>query len=47
AEAILAIPADRALALIIPIGRPAEEGPRRIKKPFAQRASWNRYAVER
>jgi len=46
-EALLAIPADRALALIIPIGRPGEASPRRTKKPFAQRASWNRYAVER
>jgi len=47
AEAVLGIPADRMLLQVMPIGHPAEEAPRRPKKPFEQRASWNRYAVVR
>jgi nitroreductase len=47
ASALLGLPDDRAIAMAIPIGRAAEQGVRRTKKPFAQRASWNRYAVER
>jgi nitroreductase len=43
----LGVPADRLLVVIVPIGLPAEGGSRRAKKPFAQRASWNRYAVQR
>jgi nitroreductase len=45
--ALLALPADRAIALVIPIGYAGVEGPRRPKKPFPQRACWNRYGVER
>lgn len=44
---LLGIPDDRLMIVIVPVGRPAVDGPRRPKKPFAQRASWNRYAVER
>jgi len=44
---LLGIPHDRLLVMMIPVGRPAVEGPRRPKKPFEQRASWNRYAVQR
>jgi nitroreductase len=44
---LLGIPDDRLMIVVVPVGRPAVEGPRRPKKPFAQRASWNRYAVER
>ena len=44
---LLGIPDDRLMIVIVPIGLPAEKGPRRPKKPFEQRASWNHYAVER
>jgi nitroreductase len=44
---LLGIPDDRLMIVIVPVGVPAEEGPRRAKKPFAQRASWNRYTIER
>ena len=44
---ILDVPSDRMVLLLIPVGYPAEAGPRRDKKPFEQRASWNQYAVER
>ena len=47
ASEILGIPADRQLMVAIPVGYPGEEGTRRPKKPFEQRASWNRYAVAR
>ena len=47
AEGILDIPDDRMLLLLVPIGYPAEPGPRRPKKMFAQRASWNRYTIQR
>ena len=43
----LGLPDDRMLLLVVPVGHPAEPGPRREKKPFAQRASWNKYSVER
>ena len=44
---LLGIPDDRLLSVVIPVGKPAEQGARRPKKPFEQRASWNRYAVQR
>lgn len=44
---LLGIPLDRRPSILIPVGKPAEESPRRSKKPFEQRASWNRYAIER
>lgn len=47
ASEILGIPDDRQLMVAVPVGYPGEEGVRRPKKPFEQRASWNRYAVER
>lgn len=47
ASELLGIPDDRQLMVAIPVGYPGEEAPRRPKKPFAQRASWNRYAVAR
>jgi len=46
-SALLGIPDDRLLAVAVPVGRPAEESPRRSKKPFEERASWNRYTVRR
>lgn len=42
---LLAIPPDHPLQVIVPVGLPAVPGPRRSKKPFPQRASWNRYAI--
>jgi nitroreductase len=44
---LLGIPQDRILVMIVPVGHPGVEGPRRPKKPFEQRASWNRYAIHR
>lgn len=44
---LLYIPDDRQLMALVPVGLPAEPGPRRPKKPFNRRASWNRYAVIR
>lgn len=44
---LLGIPDDRLLIVMVPVGQPGEPGPRRPKKPFEQRASWNRYAVVR
>jgi nitroreductase len=44
---LLGLPDDRLLIVIVPVGLPAEPGPRRPKKPFERRASWNRYAVVR
>jgi len=44
---LLGLPGDRFLALMVPVGKPANEGPRREKKPFVQRASWQTYSVER
>ncbi len=44
---LLGIPDDRLLSIVVPVGKPAENGARRPKKPFAQRASWNRYEVLR
>lgn len=47
ASEILGIPDDRRLMVAVPVGYPGEESPRRTKKPFEQRASWNRYAIVR
>ena len=47
ASDILGIPDDRRLMVAVPVGYPGEEGPRRGRKPFEQRASWNRYAIVR
>lgn len=44
---LLGVPSDRLLMVVVPIGVPTEGAPRRVKKPFEQRASWNRYAVVR
>lgn len=42
---VLDVPDDRLLALVVPVGHPAEKSPRREKKPFEQRASWNQYDI--
>ena len=44
---LLGIPDDRLMIVIVPVGLPAVDGPRRPKKPFEQRASWNCYTIER
>ena len=46
AEAIgkaIGIPADRVVRILLPIGVPAEKGPRKEKKPFEERAWFNAY----
>ena len=40
---ILGIPRGRTVRAILPLGRPAEKGPRREKKPFGKRAWFNRH----
>jgi nitroreductase len=45
--ALLGIPDDRIILVAIPVGHPGEPEPHRPKKPFGQRASWNRYAIDR
>ena len=40
---ILHIPRDRSVRVILPLGIPAEKGPRRRKKPFHERAWFNRH----
>jgi nitroreductase len=46
-EALLGVPEDSFLHMVVPVGYAGEPGTHRPKKPFAQRASWNKYAVER
>lgn len=41
--AILGVPADRRVQVILPVGVPAETGTQREKLPFAQRAWFNHY----
>ena len=40
---LLHVPSTRAVRILLPVGVPAEEGPRKEKKPFEQRAWFNRY----
>ena len=40
---ILGVPADLKVRLILPVGRPAAAGTQREKKPFSERAWFNRY----
>ena len=47
AQALLGIPDDRLLVMVVPVGHAGEESARRVKKPFEQRASWDRYEVDR
>ena len=46
-QQLLGIPDDRYLVMAVPVGHPGEKSARREKKRFEQRASWNRYSVER
>jgi len=40
---ILGIPRDRTVRVILPMGKPVAPGPRRNKKPFRERAWFNRH----
>lgn len=40
---LIALPDDKVVRVILPVGVPAEEGPRPEKKPFEERAWFNRY----
>ena len=40
---ILGLPRDRTVRVILPLGKPVGPGPRRVKKPFSQRAWFNRH----
>ncbi len=40
---MLGLPEGKIVRVILPVGRPVEQGPRREKKPFDQRAWFNRY----
>jgi len=44
---LLGIPEDRIIFISVPVGYPAEPEPHRPKKPFPQRASWNKYEIQR
>lgn len=46
-SALLDVPADRKLLVLIPVGKPGADGPRRRKKPFEQRVCWNHYTIPR
>ena len=41
--ALVGLPADKTVRILMPIGVPAEQWAQREKKPFAQRAWFNRY----
>ena len=43
-NSLLGIPPGRTVRVILPIGVPAGEGPRKEKKPFEERAWFNRHA---
>ena len=40
---LLRVPRDRTVRVMLPVGVPAEKGPRRPKKPFGRRAWFNRH----
>jgi len=40
---LLGVPENKIIRILLPIGVPAAEGPRKEKKPFSARASFNRY----
>ena len=47
AKALLGIPDRCNLHIVIPIGHPAEEEPRRPKKPYEQRVSYGKYGQQK
>jgi nitroreductase len=40
---LLGLPEDKTVRVMLPVGIPVKEGPRREKKPFHERAWFNRY----
>lgn len=40
---LLGVPEDRTVRVILPVGVPAEEGPRKEKRPFGERAWFDRH----
>ena len=44
--ALLGVPAARAVRVVLPVGRPVEEGRQAAKKPFAERAWFGRFGGE-
>jgi nitroreductase len=42
-DAALGVPSGRTVRVLLPIGVPADDGPRKEKKPFDQRAWFNRH----
>ncbi len=43
---LLAVPADKVIRVLLPVGVPAEQWPQKEKLPFAQRAWLNRFGAE-
>jgi nitroreductase len=41
---LIELPANKKVQILLPVGKPAEQGPRKEKKPFEQRAWFNTYA---
>ncbi len=40
---LLGLPGEKVIRVLLPVGVPAEEGPRKEKKPFRERAWYNRW----
>ncbi len=43
---LLGLPEGKAVRVLLPVGVPAEEGPRKEKRPFSHRAWFNRWGEE-
>jgi nitroreductase len=41
---LIKLPSGKKVQILLPVGRPLENGPRKEKKPFEQRAWFNSYA---
>jgi len=41
---LIQLPASKKVQILLPVGKPLEQGPRKEKKPFEQRAWFNSYA---
>ncbi len=44
--ALLGLPADKVVRILLPVGVPTEQWPQKEKLPFEQRAWFNRYGVQ-
>lgn len=42
---LVGIPPNKVIRILLPLGKPAEEGPRKEKKKFSERACFNRYKL--